>query len=151
MIPRGPVSSAGRNTTATIGGDMELRMAGITKHAYKLDDMDLARQWMVKAAQWAGMTIINGPTVTSFREHSDLADAGLSGFCIFAESHISLHTWPELGYVWFDVVSCKVFDPTHIVALTRDFYDIVDWPVLETHSNRAYDLQSRLTLANPTR
>ena len=35
---------------------------------------------------------------------------GLSGFVMIAESHISMHTFPEKDYVFIDVFSCKGFD-----------------------------------------
>ncbi len=31
---------------------------------------------------------------------------GLTGFVLLAESHISIHTWPELDYVAIDIFSC---------------------------------------------
>ena len=35
---------------------------------------------------------------------------GISGFVMIAESHISIHTFPEKQYVFIDVFSCKLFD-----------------------------------------
>lgn len=35
---------------------------------------------------------------------------GISGFVMIAESHISIHTFPEKDYVFMDVFSCKTFD-----------------------------------------
>lgn len=31
---------------------------------------------------------------------------GITGFILLAESHISIHTWPELDYVAIDIFSC---------------------------------------------
>ncbi|QDU33399.1 S-adenosylmethionine decarboxylase proenzyme precursor [Poriferisphaera corsica] len=31
---------------------------------------------------------------------------GVTAFAILAESHISIHTWPELGYAAIDVFTC---------------------------------------------
>ena len=31
---------------------------------------------------------------------------GVTGFILLAESHISIHTWPELDYVAIDIFSC---------------------------------------------
>ena len=31
---------------------------------------------------------------------------GVSGVVVLAESHISVHTWPELGYAAVDVFTC---------------------------------------------
>ena len=55
------------------------------------------------------MTKISTPFVT--RYIGDKAeDWGVSGFVIIAESHIAIHTFPERGYVWVDVFSCKEFE-----------------------------------------
>jgi S-adenosylmethionine decarboxylase len=35
---------------------------------------------------------------------------GISGFVMIAESHISIHTFPEKDYVFIDVFSCRGFD-----------------------------------------
>jgi S-adenosylmethionine decarboxylase len=37
-------------------------------------------------------------------------DWGLSGFVLIAESHISIHTFPEKNFVTVDIFSCKAFD-----------------------------------------
>jgi S-adenosylmethionine decarboxylase len=42
-------------------------------------------------------------------------DWGVSGFVMIAESHISMHTFPERGLIWADVFSCKDFDATPIL------------------------------------
>lgn len=36
---------------------------------------------------------------------------GVSGVAVLAESHISVHTWPEAGYAAFDVFMCGAAKP----------------------------------------
>ena len=43
--------------------------------------------------------------------------AGISGFVMIAESHISIHTFPEKDYVFIDVFSCKGFNVDKAVKL----------------------------------
>ncbi|MCL5004846.1 MAG: adenosylmethionine decarboxylase [Patescibacteria group bacterium] len=50
-------------------------------------------------------------------------DWGVSGFVMLYESHISLHTWPEEGYVAMDLYSCKDFDDKAIVKYLREFWN----------------------------
>ena len=40
---------------------------------------------------------------------------GLSGFVMIAESHISVHTFPEQNYAFFDIFSCRHFETKPIV------------------------------------
>lgn len=49
-------------------------------------------------------------------------DWGVSGFIMLYESHISLHTWPEEGYVAMDLYSCKDFDHKSILKYVKKFW-----------------------------
>lgn len=42
-------------------------------------------------------------------------ESGLSGFVIIAESHFSIHTWPEKNYFSADLYSCKGFDSDQVM------------------------------------
>jgi len=56
-----------------------------------------------------GMTKIKGPDIMQWLEPPH-ADWGLSGTVIIAESHISIHTYPEKGFAVIDIFSCKNFN-----------------------------------------
>lgn len=47
-----------------------------------------------------------GATVLRVCLHGFGEGAGITGVAILAESHISIHTWPELDYVALDVFVC---------------------------------------------
>ena len=42
---------------------------------------------------------------------------GVSGAVLLAESHISIHTWPERGYAAVDVFMCGACDPLATVPV----------------------------------
>ena len=44
---------------------------------------------------------------------------GVSGVAVLAESHISVHTWPEAGYGAFDVFMCGDAEPEKAVEILR--------------------------------
>ena len=44
---------------------------------------------------------------------------GISGVAVVAESHISIHTWPEYGYAAVDVFTCGDTDPEAAVEYIR--------------------------------
>ena len=54
---------------------------------------------LVAAAKEAGATV-----VSSHFHH--FSPQGVSGVIIISESHITLHTWPQLGYAALDVFTC---------------------------------------------
>ena len=39
------------------------------------------------------------------------APQGVSGVLLVAESHLSIHTWPEAGYAAVDIYTCGALDP----------------------------------------
>ena len=64
-----------------------------------LADLATVRNAMVSAAQEAKATIVE----IAFHEFSPF---GISGMVVIAESHLSIHTWPEYGYAAVDVFTC---------------------------------------------
>jgi len=44
--------------------------------------------------------------LTRVSDHTHYFGPGVSSVIILSESHLSAHTWPELGYVHLDVVTC---------------------------------------------
>lgn len=64
-----------------------------------LKSIDLIREAMVTAAKIANATIIG----VSFHEFSPF---GISGVVVIAESHLSIHTWPEYRYAAVDIFTC---------------------------------------------
>ena len=64
-----------------------------------LNDLDLIREVMLKAAVDCGAVVLG----ESFHRFSP---QGVSGVVVIAESHISIHTWPEYGYAGADVFTC---------------------------------------------
>ena len=73
-------------------------------HAPTLDDVDSIRSFMLQAARAVGANIL-GDMFHTFEPH------GVSGSVVIAESHLSIHTWPENGYVAVDIYTCGGLDP----------------------------------------
>lgn len=63
-------------------------------------------------------------------ETSNPLDAGLSGFVVIAQSHISLHAWPEYGEVDIDICSCKDFSQEDAIAFAKEAFQTND---VESH------------------
>jgi S-adenosylmethionine decarboxylase len=59
-------------------------------------------------------------------ETSNPLDAGLSGFVVIAQSHISLHAWPEYGEVDIDICSCKEFSQEDAIAFAKEIFQTDD-------------------------
>ena len=51
--------------------------------------------------------------LTPIRSHyHQFEPEGVTGFVLLEESHISVHTWPEYGYLALDVFTCSSEDQT---------------------------------------
>lgn len=64
-----------------------------------LNDAERVEQIMVEAALKAGAEV-REVAVHQF------SPQGVSGVVVISESHIAIHTWPELGYAAVDVFTC---------------------------------------------
>ena len=64
-----------------------------------LSDIDRIAGMMVQAAKLAGATVME----SAFHRFEP---QGVSGTVILAESHLSVHTWPEKGYAAMDFYTC---------------------------------------------
>ena len=49
---------------------------------------------------------------------------GYSTFAMIAESHLTIHTFPELKYFSFDCYSCKNFDTDKVMTVISEFFDV---------------------------
>jgi S-adenosylmethionine decarboxylase len=66
----------------------------------RLDDVALMDATLRRAAHAAGATLLE------VRLHSFGVGQGVTGVAMLAESHISIHTWPEHGYAAVDIFLC---------------------------------------------
>jgi S-adenosylmethionine decarboxylase len=79
-----------------------------------IDDIEFIDALLSETAEKIGATIVN----KAFHKFSP---QGVSGVVVIAESHISIHTWPEYGYVSVDVFTCgTVIDPKDAINLLVD-------------------------------
>jgi S-adenosylmethionine decarboxylase len=67
--------------------------------AAALTDLVLVRDTMVAAAREANAEVLK-VAFHRFQPH------GVSGVVVIAESHLSIHTWPESGYAAVDFYTC---------------------------------------------
>lgn len=81
--------------------------------ASKLDDLEVMEQAMRDAVAVAGATLLH------IHLHHFTPNGGISGVAVLAESHISVHTWPERNYAAFDIFMCGDAQPERAIPVLQ--------------------------------
>jgi len=104
---------------------MHLIIDGFGANPRMLEDEELIYQLLDDYPSQIGMTKIAPPYVFRYIG-SKPEDWGISGFVLIAESHISIHTFPEKRYVNIDVFSCKDFDSEQVTRDLQDRFELAE-------------------------
>ena len=81
--------------------------------AERLDDLAHVEAALRDCVEAAGATLLH------IHLHHFTPNQGVSGVAVLAESHISVHTWPERGYAALDVFMCGDTNPHAAVQVLR--------------------------------
>ena len=82
------------------------------EHGTGLDDETLIQNAFKDCVDACGATLLHIHT-------HKFSPQGVSGVAVLAESHISCHTWPEIGYGAFDVFMCGDAEPWNAVQVLK--------------------------------
>jgi S-adenosylmethionine decarboxylase len=83
--------------------------------AQRLDDIDHIEATLRRCVEAAKATLLH------IHLHH-FQPSGVSGVAVLAESHISIHTWPEAGYAALDVFMCGKANPDACVPVLREAF-----------------------------
>ena len=85
--------------------------------AHRIDDLGYIEETLRECVRAAGATLLH------IHLHHFTPNNGVSGVAVLAESHISVHTWPESGFAAFDVFMCGDADPHKAVDVLKRAFD----------------------------
>ena len=108
----------------------------LTIDGYRGDLQQLNRQQTVKKClnelpEKLGMTKLAEPQVYFAQGNYEKDPGGWSGYVIIAESHISIHTFPQRGFASIDIYTCKNgMDVDFIISY---FKEVFSFEEIETH------------------
>lgn len=83
--------------------------------AQGLDDIDLIERTLRRCVDAARATLLH-IHIHHFQPN------GVSGVAVLAESHISIHTWPDSRYAALDVFMCGKADPDACIPVLREAF-----------------------------
>jgi S-adenosylmethionine decarboxylase len=84
--------------------------------ATRLDDLAHMEAAMREAVQVCGATLLH------IHLHHFTPSGGISGVAVLAESHISVHTWPERDFAAFDVFMCGDAQPENAIPVLQRYF-----------------------------
>jgi S-adenosylmethionine decarboxylase proenzyme len=73
------------------------------------DDERLLRELLTRSATAAGATVLGA-------QSHHFEPEGVTVLVMLAESHVSIHTWPERGAAFVDAFTCGSVSPWHVVG-----------------------------------
>jgi S-adenosylmethionine decarboxylase len=83
--------------------------------AERLDDIEHIEATLRRCVEAASATLLH---IHVHHFHPN----GVSGVAVLAESHISIHTWPEAGYAALDVFMCGSANPDACIPVLRQAF-----------------------------
>jgi S-adenosylmethionine decarboxylase len=99
----------------------------ITKNPKSLTNKNLIKKVFEKISQAIKITPVLPPVIYQFPKKRGMPKniaGGLTAFCIIAESHLAIHTWPESNYFAFDLFSCKDFEEKIVIRILKKHFAI---------------------------
>lgn len=103
---------------------MHLLIDGFNGDSRKLASETAVRRFLETVPEVIGMTPITDPSIVRYQAVNS-EDGGLTGFRIVAESHLSIHTYPETASLWADIFSCKTFDADKAIATVGEIFGLL--------------------------
>src|SRR4029453_15040199 len=88
--------------------------------AKRLDDLEHIDETLPGWLEGAGAPLLHIPL------HHFTPNGGVSGVAVLAESHISIHSWPEYGYAALDVFMCGHTNPRAAIEIIREAFQPED-------------------------
>ena len=85
--------------------------------ARRLDDLGHIQDTLKKCVEVAGATLLH------IHLHPMTPSGGVSGVAVLAESHISIHSWPDVGYAALDVFMCGETKPDLTVDVLKAAFE----------------------------
>jgi S-adenosylmethionine decarboxylase len=84
--------------------------------ASRLDDIGHIDETLRRCVSAAGATLLH------IHLHHFEPNGGISGVAVLAESHISIHSWPERAYAALDIFMCGDAKPDACVPVLREAF-----------------------------
>ena len=94
-------------------------------NAHNLDNLEHIEAALRKAVEVTGATLLH------IHLHHFTPNGGVSGVAVLAESHISIHTWPERDYAALDIFMCGDTKPNEAIPVFKKAFNTENIEITE--------------------
>jgi len=104
----------------------------------RLKDTEMLQTEFENAADMSGATVVDS-TFHTFNPY------GVSGVVVIAESHLTIHTWPEYGYAAVDLFTCgDTVDPWKAFSYLKSVLESSNTSTIEMKRGQLNDFEGQL-------
>ncbi len=109
---------------------VHLMFDGYNANVNLLNDLEHLKQVLYSLPEKMDMHIIAEPVLVEVGPQNSKDPGGISGFVMIAESHISLHTFPNRGFVTADIYTCQNnLDTAKFTELLAEAFGTTDFDI----------------------
>jgi S-adenosylmethionine decarboxylase len=101
--------------------------------AENLDNLKIVDEALREAVVACGATLLH------LHLHHFTPNGGITGVAVLAESHISIHTWPERHYAAMDIFMCGECQPTHALPVLQAAFKAKNMYINEQMRGAVYE------------
>ena len=105
-------------------------------NAHHLNDIDLMRRAMHDIIKQTNTTLL-------FENFHHFQPSGITGVACLAESHISVHTWPEDNYAAFDIFVCGDAQPDVAISIVKQYFGGTEQTTLLHRGNNTIETSKK--------
>ncbi|MFA4817548.1 MAG: adenosylmethionine decarboxylase [Parcubacteria group bacterium] len=117
----------GGKTSPVCNFGEHLTIDGYGGNPVKLNDRETVLKFLEDLPEKTGMHKIIEPVIKEFAGNNIKDPGGYSGFVMIAESHISVHTFPNRKFVSIDVYTCKNGMQTEFICnYTKELFGLAE-------------------------
>ena len=120
---------------------LQLMVDGYSANKAQCGNVTLLYDFLMQLPSKIGMRRVGFPHIIKITEPGI---KGLSGFVFIMESHISIHTYEERGFITADIYSCKSFDASVVRDYLIDTFEIKSFEHAITFRGRRFDTNEKI-------
>ena len=93
----------------------------------KIEDLGLIKNYMLESVEASGMCVISGPHIFHYQHPVMPKENGVTGLLALADSHMSVHSFINDGWVFCDLFTCAEFDREVIEQIAIDTFKPLEY------------------------